>query len=282
MTERTFISDFKRNFLTGFAALFPILITVFLLSWLYVQLDKTVGRQVNVVCRKILVNRPGLFEAAFPGASDEVVRDPALRAEYAAENFPGFVGVWIGILVALVVVYLVGLALRSYLGSRLMLLVDRFFERFPVVKAIYPHARQVADVLFGPGRRVGFRDVVAVQYPRRGVYSVGFRTGEGLKDVEDSAGEDLVAVFIPTSPTPLTGFVILVPPQDVTDLDMSVDEAFRFCMTAGMVAGPKQRKLAHGDVDRGTWLPGGEPARAEQGGAEGVQDACTGAQSAEQ
>jgi len=269
MAERTFISDFKRNSLAGLAALFPILITVFLLSWVYVQLDRTIGRRVNGVCRAILVSRPGMFQAVFRGAPPEVVSDPEQRRQYAQDHFPRFVGVSISIVGALVGLYLVGFLLRSYLGARVMGFIDRFFERFPVVKAIYPHARQVAEVLFGPGRRMGFRHVVAVEYPRRGVYSVGFRTGPGLRDVEQRAGRELTSVFIPTSPTPLTGFIILVPPSEVLDLEMTVEEAFRFCMTAGMVAGARQREPVSSQLRAPGSLSGTATEGAQQGASDG-------------
>ena len=146
----------------------------------------------------------------------------------------------------MVLIYLVGVLLRSYIGKRIVGVVDRFFERFPVIKTVYPHARQVADVLFGAHKRPRFRHVVAVQYPRRGVYTVGFLTGEGLKDIAQKVGQEFVTVFIPTSPTPLTGFVIIVPRHEVMTLQMSVEEAFLLCMTAGMVVGGRQRPPADG------------------------------------
>lgn len=235
------MSRIRRIFLTGLAALFPILITVFLLHWLYSQLDRTIGQRVNAVCRTVLVQRPDLFRTVFPSAEPDVVNAAEARQAYAEENFPSYVGLGIGILVVVITVYAIGLIVRGYVGSRIVNRVDRFFERFPVIKAIYPHARQVADFLFGSRNRIGFRRVVAVQYPRRGLYTVGFLTGDGLKDVQEHAGQDLVSVFIPTSPAPLTGFVILAPREDVMDLDMGVEEAIRFCMTAGMAASRKQR-----------------------------------------
>ena len=255
MSETTFIGDFKRAFLTGLAALFPILITVFLLSWLYQQLDRTIGVAVNGACRQVIASRPRLFETAFPGAPREVVADPEARAAYAEECFPGFVGVSIGILGALVIIYLIGVFLRGYVGGKAMGVVHRFFERFPVIKAIYPHARQVAEFLFGAQRGGRFRRVVAVPYPRQGIYTVGFLTGGGLKDLEAKTGKDLVTVFVPTSPAPLTGFVIAVPREDVTEMDMSVEETFRFCMSAGMVAPARQRP-----EDEDGWRPSAERA----------------------
>ena len=241
MTQDGFVSDFKRNFFTGIAALFPILITVFLLSWLYWQIDQTIGTRVNGICKRVIVGNQGIFQRAFPSAGGEVAGDRERRAQYADEHFPRFLGAAMGLLGAAVIVYVIGKSIRGYVGGRVMGAVDRFFERFPVIKAIYPHARHVADVLFGQARGRQFRQVVAVQYPRKGLYTVGFLTGTGLKDIEHLVGRDLVTVFIPTSPTPLTGFVIVVPRDEVLELNMTVDEAFRFCITAGMVVSEGQR-----------------------------------------
>lgn len=241
MARTGFTDDFRRNFLTGLAALFPILITIFLLSWFYRQIDVTVGKQANALCREVLVRRPTLFRVVFRGASDGDLRDRPARRAYAQEHFPRFVGVLLGLIGAALIVYLIGRLLRGYIGRRLMRMVDRFFERFPVIKTIYPHARQVGDFLFGRSGRRRFSRVVAVQYPRRGVYSVGFLTGTGVKEIKDHAGRDFVTVFVPTSPTPVTGFVIIVPPDELVYLRMSVDEAFRYFITAGMLVGDKQR-----------------------------------------
>lgn len=267
MAENGLVADFKRNFLTGLAALFPILITVFLLAWLYGQIDRFIGQQVNDWCIQIL-SRRSVFKEVFPEAGKTVLEDPDEREQWVQARYPRFIGVGIAIVGALVIIYLVGRSLRGYIGSRVMRLVDGFFERFPVVKSIYPHARQVADFLFGQSRQRRFSRVVAVQYPRRGIYTVGFLTGDGLKDIERAAGQSLVTVFIPTSPTPLTGFIIVVPPDEVLELNMSVDEAFRFCITAGMLASVKQRpwELQSGKVP--TMVPAGSEAQQNPEGEE--------------
>lgn len=241
----TVMSRFRRTFLTGLAALFPILITVFLLSWLYVQLDRTIGHRVNSVCKEVLVSRPNVFKSVFPSAEEDVSSTVEGRREYANEHFPGFLGVSIGIVAVLLTVYMIGLVVRGYVGSRLMSRVDKFFERFPVIKSIYPHARQVADFLFGAHNRLGFRRVVAVQYPRRGIYTVGYLTGDGVKDVQEHCGQNLVSIFIPTSPAPMTGFVILVPRDEVMELEMGVEEAIRYTVTAGMATPSDSSELTN-------------------------------------
>lgn len=251
MAREKFTTDFKRNFLTGLAALFPLLITIFLLSWLYGHIDRTIGQKVHEFCVGIVAGNEGVFERLFPNAAGEVVSDPGQRVRHAQEEFPHFVGVSVALLGAALFVYILGMFLRGYFGSRIMRGVDSFFERFPVVKAIYPHARRVAGLLFGQDRREFFNQVVAVQYPRRGLYTVGFLTGKGLKGVEERAGQRLVTVFIPTSPAPLTGFIIIVPPEEVIELDMGIDEAFRFSLTAGMLAPDKQRPQLTSDREPG-------------------------------
>jgi uncharacterized membrane protein len=82
---------------------------------------------------------------------------------------------------------------------------------------------------------------VAVQYPRKGIYSLGLVTGDGLASLQEAAGRPLITVFVPTSPTPLTGFVIAVDPDEVAPMELTVDEAFRYCITAGMWAKGGQR-----------------------------------------
>ncbi len=235
MSETGFIEDFKRNFLTGFAALFPIVVTLILFAWLYRQINATLGEEANALLRELLAWSPALFGFFFP-AGQEHAGALVTRREYLKTHFPPWVGLMLGLLLLAIVIYLLGKFLRGYIGSRTMAAVDRFFTRFPVIKAVYPYARQVADFVFGQRERRAFSDVVAIEYPRRGVYSLGFLTGAGLEEATAKLDREFLTVFVPTSPTPLTGFVLLVPPDEVVSLNISVDEAFRFFITAGMLS----------------------------------------------
>ncbi|MHC4480796.1 MAG: DUF502 domain-containing protein [Planctomycetota bacterium] len=268
MTGTGFADDFRRSFLTGIAALFPILITLFLLTWLYRHIDVTIGRQANAVCREVLARNPALFRVFFYGVSEQHQGSVSARRTYARGHFPRVIGSVVGLAAALVLVYLLGRVLRGYIGRGIMLAVDRFFERFPVIKAVYPHARQVGDFIFGQSERRRFTGVVAVQYPRQGIYSVGFLTGRGLKGIEEQAGRELVTVFVPTSPTPVTGFIIAVSSEEVTRLEMTVDEAFRYFITAGMLssAGQEASRLGLGSAS-GEALPAGGQEQARSGAA---------------
>jgi len=236
MSKDGFRDDFRRSFLAGVATLFPILFTLFLFVWLYRQIDSTIGESTIR-----LLSRKATFAAVFKSAPPETVNDPAARRAYAEQRFPRFVVVLLGLGVVIIAIYLLGRVLRGYLGRRAFTMVDGFFERFPVVKAIYPHAREVGNFLFGVSEKPRFSRVVAVQYPRLGVFSLGLVTGEGLNDIGERVRRGLVTVFIPTSPTPLTGFIIVVPRDEVISMDMTIDEAFRYCVTAGMLAPTRQQ-----------------------------------------
>jgi uncharacterized membrane protein len=274
MSRTTFSDDFRRNFLTGLAAFFPVIITLFLMTWLYRAIDSTLGVGANAVCRQLIARPKAVFELAFPGHGLANVDDMGVRLAFAQAHFPRFIGTFFGLVTLAVVIYLVGSMVRGYIGGRVVRAVDRFFERFPVIKAVYPHARQVGDLLFGQTEQRRFSRVVAVQYPRSGVYSVGFVTGDGMPAVEESAGRKLVTVFVPTSPTPLTGFIVQLPPDEVVSLDMSVDEAFRYFITAGMLKSGKRRSgalpVGNGDIEQRKPGAAGDDQEGVPPGADGA------------
>jgi uncharacterized membrane protein len=108
----------------------------------------------------------------------------------------------------------------------------------PFVRKVFPYVKQFTDFLLtnDEDQRKLFSRVVAVEYPRKGIWSLGFVTGSGLHEVVHTIRREFLTVFIPTSPTPFTGFVITVPKRQTIDLDMTLEEAFRFVITGGVVA----------------------------------------------
>ena len=261
MSKTGFREDLKRNFLTGLAALFPILVTFMVFVWLYGYMDATVGRAANTFFQEAVIRNRQVFRFLFPDAEPEVVGEVQRRRGYAAEHFPRSVGVLLGLALLAVLVYLLGKFLRGYIGGRVMQYVDRFFTRFPVIKSVYPHARNVADFVFGQRQRRKFSDVVAIQYPLEGTYSLGFVTSEGLDLLSEKLQGEMLTVFVPNSPVPLTGFTLLVPQDEVISLEMTVDEAFRFFITAGVLT--KNGVVVNGvSLDE---LPPGAPQSTESG-----------------
>ncbi|HUU85341.1 MAG TPA: DUF502 domain-containing protein [Phycisphaerae bacterium] len=140
----------------------------------------------------------------------------------------------LGFLIAIILVYFVGLFLASLIGRTTWHLVENAIFRVPLIRAIYPNIKQVTDFLF-TDRQLQFSGVVAVQYPRKGLWSVGLVTGPPLKTVQDAAGEELITIFIPSSPTPVTGYVITAAKRDVVDLALSMDEVLRYTISGGVI-----------------------------------------------
>ena len=124
----------------------------------------------------------------------------------------------------------------------------------PLLKQVYPYIKQVTDFFLTQGeKKKMFSRVVAVEYPRKGIWSIGLVTGKGLKKVIDKEEKELLSVFIANTPTPVTGFVIMVPNDEVIDLDMPIEEAFKFIVSAGVItpgtrvsSGPEEAAMLPG------------------------------------
>jgi uncharacterized membrane protein len=112
--------------------------------------------------------------------------------------------------------------------------------RLPILRRIYPGAKQVSEFFFSEGK-VEFRRVVAIEYPRRGLWSIGFVTGRGFQALMRQAEQELLTVFVPSSPTPITGYIVAVPRREVIDLPITVDEALPFLISGGVIMPPAER-----------------------------------------
>jgi len=147
-----------------------------------------------------------------------------------------------GFIVALGVVFIVGAVLASVVGKTLWRMIEKFIMNTPFLRQVYPYVKQITDFVFTQGeQRKLFSRVVAVEYPRKGIWSMGMVTGPGLKKVIDHVEKEFVTVLIPTSPTPFTGFVIMVPKEQTIDLDMTIEDALRFTVSGGVISpGNKQ------------------------------------------
>ena len=146
----------------------------------------------------------------------------------------------VGFIIAIAIVYIVGYFISGLLGRTIWRIVESMVLRIPLIRSLYPNIQQVTDFLFG-NQHIEFGGVVAVEYPRRGIWSVGLLTGPAMKTIEQSAsGSDLVTVFIPSSPTPVTGYTITVPRADVIELALTFDEALRFTISGGVIKPPSE------------------------------------------
>ncbi len=152
----------------------------------------------------------------------------------------------VGLVVAVFVMYFAGLFLGSYFGKRIYKRGEDVLKRTPVFKQVYPHVKQVTDFFVGDEekKKLKFDTVVAVEYPRKGLWSLGLVTGDTLQTIQNSAGEQCMTVFIPSSPTPFTGYVVTVPKRDTIQLNISIDDALRFTVSGGVIV-PESQLIHH-------------------------------------
>jgi uncharacterized membrane protein len=141
---------------------------------------------------------------------------------------PAFLAIFLGVM------YIVGKLLAAGIGSFFWHQFESLINRLPIIRNVYSSVKQVTDFAFSE-TDVQFTRVVAVEYPRRGVWSIGFVTGESLLDIRRAAGEPVLSVLMPTSPMPATGFTITIPKSETVDLDITIDQAIQYCVSCGVV-----------------------------------------------
>ncbi len=142
------------------------------------------------------------------------------------------------------ILYLLGKFMAARIGRTFWTVFERGILQLPVVRQVYSSVKQVSDFMFSESE-IEYTRVVAVQYPRQGIWSLGFVTGESLQDIAKVAGEPVLSVLMCTSPMPMTGFTITVRKSEVIDLDVTIDEAFQFIVSCGVVVPPHQLAGAH-------------------------------------
>ncbi len=145
----------------------------------------------------------------------------------------------LGIVFAFVVLLLTGLAVTNLVGRRLVTYWEELLHRIPLVRSVYSGVKSFAESVLTSSH--SFRQVVAVEYPRPGIWSIGFVTADDVAEVSAKTGEPLLCVFISPAPNPTAGFIILVPRSQVIPLDMTVDAAMKMIVTCGVVTPPYTR-----------------------------------------
>ena len=142
--------------------------------------------------------------------------------------------------------YLLGKLITAGIGQVFGNLFEQVIRRLPLIRNVYGGVKQVSNFLFGR-REIQVTRIVAVEYPRKGVWSLGFVTGESLAELRGSAAEPMLAVLIPCSPIPMSGFTIMVAKSECVDLNMSTEQAFQFIISCGVVLPPQQALAAEGE-----------------------------------
>jgi uncharacterized membrane protein len=202
----------------------------------YLFIDRYIGRYINEGICWVLAGSQTLFQQTEPESTAKILLSQnleSIKAQWKQQPWLNLVG----IAFAIILLYMLGVFLASIMGRATWRLIEKPFLRIPVVKAIYPHIKMVADFLFSE-RKLDYSRVIAVEYPRDGVWSLGLVTGNGFQAVTQVTGRDYISVFIPSSPTPMTGYVVTIPRENAIDLPLTIDQAFRFTVSGGVI-GPQ-------------------------------------------
>jgi uncharacterized membrane protein len=199
------LSEVRKTFLAGLLVLTPITLTVFILTWLFRLIDVNLREWVY---RAIIEPR---------NYDDWIVKIPGL-----------------GLLVILALIILAGVIARNLFGRKLLDIADFIVTRIPLVNRIYIAIREISEAILSEKREV-FKKAVLIEYPRKGAYSVAFYTQDTKGPVQDQLEEDVVSLFVPTTPNPTSGYLLFIPKKDVKDLDMSVEDALKLVISGGSI-----------------------------------------------
>ncbi len=200
----------RRYFITGLLVWVPIVITLWVLSFLVGTMDQT-----------LLL----------------------LPAEFRTESWLGVHVPGMGVILTVLVVFLTGLFAANIIGQRLVRIWERVLARIPVVNSIYNGVKQVSDTLFSPTGQA-FRKALLVQWPSPGMWTIAFLTGTPGGDVASHLQGDYLSIYVPTTPNPTGGYFVMLPRSAVIELDMSIDEALKYIVSMGVVSPANGRRRA--------------------------------------
>jgi uncharacterized membrane protein len=160
-----------------------------------------------------------------------------IPARYQPDELIGFHIPGLGVILTIIVLLVTGLLAANFVGRAFVGGWESMMDRIPVVRAIYSAAKNFAEMVFSDSSQ-SFKKVLLIQYPRKGLYSLAFQTSSELGEVQGRTGGEVVCCFLPTTPNPTSGFIIIVPRKDIIVLDMEVDEALKMIISLGVVVPP--------------------------------------------
>ncbi len=195
---RQILRTLQRVFVSGILVVVPVTVTVYVLFFLFQKLD-------------------GLLSPLF--------------VKYLGYSIPGM-----GVLATLLLIFLVGVLARNVIGSRLFGLGELVFVRTPLVRAVYTAAKQLIEAVTSTDRKA-FNRAVMIEYPRKGMYTIGFASAQTELRMGDSHHR-MMTVFVPSTPTPVTGFVVMLPASDVHELAISTEEVIKYIVSGGFATPP--------------------------------------------
>jgi uncharacterized membrane protein len=204
------VARWRANFFAGLAVVLPAVISIAVVFWLFRNVANITDLLLFFVPRRITRHGDGAGPM------------------YWYWSVAAF-------LLAIALISAIGRLARHYVGKRLIALVDTALLRVPLLNKVYGTIKQVNEA-FSSGKKSSFQTVVLIEYPRPGIYSLGFITSEQHSAAQMKTREKVVCVFIPTTPNPTSGFLVLLPDAQITRLDMSVADAIRFIISLGSIS----------------------------------------------
>ncbi len=174
-----------------------------------------------------------------------------LPAAFRPENLFGFNIPGLGIVLSIIVLLATGMLVANIIGKQLVSFSERLLNKIPLVRSIYSAAKNFAEVLF-TNTSQAFKKVLLIEYPRKGVYSLCFQTSTDLAEIQAHTSDDVICVFVPTTPNPTSGFIIIVPAGDTIELDMDVESALKMIVSLGVVVPPWVREQHAIEADSDT------------------------------
>jgi len=212
--QPTLLQSLRANFLTGLVLVGPIFLTIYLV-WIF----------VGFVDDRVLPWVPAAYHPS----------------SWLGTDVPG-----IGLVFFLLITTFVGWSTKGLFGRQLLRWGEGFLERTPIVRSIYNAIKQIIETIFSQSQS-SFTDACLVEYPRKGIWAVAFVSTEAKGEVPTRAGEpDLLSIFLPTTPNPTSGFLLFAPRRDVVMLDMSVEDAAKMVISAGLVVPPTEEEIKAG------------------------------------
>ncbi len=157
-----------------------------------------------------------------------------LPEAYRPENLFGFHVPGLGIILTFAMLLVTGLLVTNLMGRKILGGWESLLARIPLIRSVYSGAKQVAETMFSEGGQ-SFKKVLLIPYPREGVWSLAFQTATEVGEVQAKTSREVICAFVPTTPNPTSGFIVMVPVKDVIELEMSVDAALRMIISLGVV-----------------------------------------------
>ncbi|MEO1175323.1 MAG: DUF502 domain-containing protein [Myxococcota bacterium] len=203
--------NFRRTFITGLLFILPIVVSVWLVRFVFEQISASVSPVVIQLIKLVGFGKPGV----------------RFWIDYAAPL--------LSVLLAVLLIWLIGLIGGNVIGRRLLRRLENLILQVPVIKWIYSATRQFIDTFSSAGSKA-FKEVVLVEYPRKGLWSLAFLTNDSnTGEVQQNTKDDVISVFIPTTPNPTSGWLLFVANSEVIRLRMTVDEAFKMIISGGVL-----------------------------------------------